>query len=218
MLVAVDERRLALPPDDLDGDELVDETAGLDGGDGALLALARECVRAHRYERGITLVILDIDDFKATNDRLGHLGGDAVLTAVAEPLFRSAQVAHTPSLVQTPEELTAANVVASGVESIGLFAGPALGGLVLAVSGGSCATTVSGKYRPTLSTLGAMTPTTGAGPQAPAAAQKRHAGLVRYTSSHRSPSDARLAEMHSCNQPSQTPTKASETRRRRKSP
>lgn len=58
----------------------------------------------------------------------------AVLIAVAEPLFRSAQVAHTPSLVRTPEELTAANVIASGVESVGLFAGPSLGALLLALS------------------------------------------------------------------------------------
>jgi diguanylate cyclase (GGDEF)-like protein len=48
--------------------------------------LERECARAHRYERGVALVILDIDDFKATNDRLGHLAGDAVLAAVAERL------------------------------------------------------------------------------------------------------------------------------------
>jgi predicted MFS family arabinose efflux permease len=59
----------------------------------------------------------------------------AVLAAVAEPLFRSAQVAFTPSLVRTPEELTAANVLASGVESVGLFAGPALGALLLVVAG-----------------------------------------------------------------------------------
>lgn len=58
----------------------------------------------------------------------------AILVAVPEPLFRSAQVAHTPSLVRTPEELTAANVIASGVESVGLFIGPALGALLLAVS------------------------------------------------------------------------------------
>ena len=59
----------------------------------------------------------------------------AVGAAVAEPVFRSAQAAFTPSLVSTPEELTAANVVASTVESIGLFAGPALGGLLLVVAG-----------------------------------------------------------------------------------
>jgi diguanylate cyclase (GGDEF)-like protein len=45
--------------------------------------LERECARAHRYERGLALIILDVDDFKATNDRLGHLAGDDVLAAVA---------------------------------------------------------------------------------------------------------------------------------------
>ena len=59
----------------------------------------------------------------------------AVLLAVAEPLFRSAQAALTPALVSTPAELTAANVLASGVESVGLFLGPALGALLLALTG-----------------------------------------------------------------------------------
>ena len=58
----------------------------------------------------------------------------AVVVAIAEPLFRSAQAALTPSLVRTPEELTAANVLASGVESVGLFLGPALGAVVLALT------------------------------------------------------------------------------------
>jgi MFS family permease len=58
----------------------------------------------------------------------------AVLVAIVEPLFRSAQAALTPSLVSTPEELTAANVLASGVESVGLFLGPALGAVVLALT------------------------------------------------------------------------------------
>jgi MFS family permease len=59
----------------------------------------------------------------------------AVVAAVAEPVFRSAQAAFTPSLVTTPEELTAANVIGSALESIGLFAGPALGALLLVVTG-----------------------------------------------------------------------------------
>ena len=59
----------------------------------------------------------------------------AVLVVVPEPLFRSAQAALTPALVSTPEELTAANVLASGVESVGLFLGPALGALLLAATG-----------------------------------------------------------------------------------
>jgi predicted MFS family arabinose efflux permease len=59
----------------------------------------------------------------------------AVVVAVAEPVFRSAQAAFTPSLVSTPEELTAANVLASGLESVGLFAGPAFGALLLVLAG-----------------------------------------------------------------------------------
>jgi diguanylate cyclase (GGDEF)-like protein len=58
--------------------------------------LARECARAHRYDRRLALVIFDIDDFKAINDRIGHLAGDAVLAAVAERLqsvVRSADIA-----------------------------------------------------------------------------------------------------------------------------
>jgi MFS family permease len=58
----------------------------------------------------------------------------AVFVVFPESLFRSAQVAHMPSLVAEPGELVAANTVASAVESIGLFAGPALGGLLVAVS------------------------------------------------------------------------------------
>ncbi len=48
--------------------------------------LARECARAHRYERGLALLMLDVDDFSAINDDVGHLGGDAVLAAVADRL------------------------------------------------------------------------------------------------------------------------------------
>ena len=68
----------------------------------------------------------------------------AVLVAIAEPVFRSAQAALTPSLVRTPEELTAANVVASAVESVGLFAGPALGALLLVVAGSGTVFAVTG--------------------------------------------------------------------------
>ena len=53
----------------------------------------------------------------------------AVLTAVAGTSFRPAQAALTPSLANHPGELTAANVAASTVESVGFFAGPAIGGL-----------------------------------------------------------------------------------------
>jgi diguanylate cyclase (GGDEF)-like protein len=58
--------------------------------------LARETARAHRYERSVALIVFDLDDFKAINDRLGHLAGDGVLTEIAERLrtaIRTADVA-----------------------------------------------------------------------------------------------------------------------------
>jgi MFS family permease len=58
----------------------------------------------------------------------------AIAATIATTPFRSAQAALTPSLARTPEELTAANAVASGIESLALFVGPALAGLLLAVT------------------------------------------------------------------------------------
>jgi diguanylate cyclase (GGDEF)-like protein len=48
--------------------------------------LAREVVRAQRYDRHLALVVFDIDDFKAINERVGHLAGDAVLAELAKRL------------------------------------------------------------------------------------------------------------------------------------
>ncbi len=58
--------------------------------------LAREVARAQRYSRSLALVVFDLDDFKAVNDRIGHLAGDGVLAEAAErvrDVVRSADVA-----------------------------------------------------------------------------------------------------------------------------
>ena len=48
--------------------------------------LRREAQRAQRYARRMAILILDFDDFKLVNDRVGHLAGDAVLAQVADRL------------------------------------------------------------------------------------------------------------------------------------
>ena len=58
----------------------------------------------------------------------------AIVTALAGTPFRPAQAALLPGLARDSGELTAANVASSTIESIGFFAGPALGGLLLAVA------------------------------------------------------------------------------------
>src|SRR6266540_4093065 len=58
--------------------------------------LAREVARAHRYDRNLAMIIFDLDDFKAINDRIGHLSGDGVLAEAAErvrEVVRSADIA-----------------------------------------------------------------------------------------------------------------------------
>jgi len=115
-----------------------------------LLALARwgvagvaaplMAVLADRYPRrsvmiaadGIRLVAVSIAAINVWADGPAVIVyATAIVTAVVFTVFQPAQSALLPSLTEGPEELTAANVVTSTIESVGTFAGPALGGLLL---------------------------------------------------------------------------------------
>jgi diguanylate cyclase (GGDEF)-like protein len=51
--------------------------------------LSEEISRALRYQRPLTLLLLDLDELKETNDKLGHAAGDLVLKLFAERLQRA---------------------------------------------------------------------------------------------------------------------------------
>jgi CRP-like cAMP-binding protein len=58
----------------------------------------------------------------------------SALAAIAYSAEGPAESALLPSLATTPAELTAANVTSSTIESLGIFGGPAIGGLLLAAT------------------------------------------------------------------------------------
>ena len=55
----------------------------------------------------------------------------ALLAVVAGAPFRAAQAGLVPQLVRDPEELTSSNAVASNLENVVVFAGPALGAVLV---------------------------------------------------------------------------------------
>ena len=95
---------------------------------------------ADRHERRLVMVTSDI--VRATSLALAavaiatDLPPGLVIVAVAVAgiamsAFYPALSALMPSLTDTPEELTAANVTTSAIDGIGMFIGPAIGGLLL---------------------------------------------------------------------------------------
>ena len=96
-----------------------------------------------RFSRVAVMVVSDVVRFALMLAAAAVIATDGpaplvylivALTTMAGTVFRPAQSALLPALVSSPAELTAANVASSTLESAGTFLGPALGGLLLAVS------------------------------------------------------------------------------------
>jgi len=107
------------------------------------LAAPFAAVFGDRYRRGLVMVLADVLRALAmvaaavavfVDAPAGAVYALAGFVSVVSTAFRPAQAALLPSLARTPEELTAANVASTTIESLGSFVGPALGGLLLAAT------------------------------------------------------------------------------------
>ncbi len=75
-------RVLAVP--NLRAQALRDHKTGLLNARGIDERASEELARARRFDRPLSLLMIDIDNLRSINNRHGHLTGDAVLVAVAE--------------------------------------------------------------------------------------------------------------------------------------
>jgi len=66
---------------------------------------------------------------------IGLVYAAAAFVATAITLTRPAQSSLLPNITETPEDLTAANVVSGTIENAGIFVGPFIAGVVLSYSG-----------------------------------------------------------------------------------
>ena len=74
---------------------LVDGLTGLANRRQADEALASEIARTERLGGPVGLILADVDDFKAVNDRFGHPTGDVVLRDLAETLLENVREIDT---------------------------------------------------------------------------------------------------------------------------
>jgi diguanylate cyclase (GGDEF)-like protein len=68
---------------------ITDELTGLYNRRAFHKALDKELRRSKRYKKPLSLIMLDIDGFKAINDKFGHQAGDGVLRSLALNLQRA---------------------------------------------------------------------------------------------------------------------------------
>ena len=53
-----------------------------------MITLEEEISRFYRFGHSLSVVLLDLDDFKAQNNKLGHTAGDDILRKVAQLMLK----------------------------------------------------------------------------------------------------------------------------------
>ena len=73
-----------------------------------LARLEEEVIRVRRYKRELSIIILDLDDFKKVNDVYGHLMGDEILKAVSSLIAENTRRSDSASIMKGADVDTAA--------------------------------------------------------------------------------------------------------------
>ena len=76
---------------------VTDELTGLPNNRAFRETIDREASRAQRFEHELSLIILDIDNFKVVNDTYGHLQGDEVLRLIGKLLLEEPRAIDEPA-------------------------------------------------------------------------------------------------------------------------
>ena len=76
---------------------ITDELTGLSNHRRFRQILSKEVERAKRFDRPLSVVMLDLDDFKEINDNHGHLQGDQVLREVGRILKSESREVDEPA-------------------------------------------------------------------------------------------------------------------------
>ena len=76
---------------------VTDELTGLANNRAFRETIDREAARAERFGHELSLIILDVDDFKRVNDTYGHLQGDEVLQVIAQILHSEPRAIDEPA-------------------------------------------------------------------------------------------------------------------------
>lgn len=76
---------------------ITDELTGLSNHRRFKSLISKEAERARRFDRPLSLLLLDLDDFKLINDTYGHLQGDHVLREIARLLVSESREVDEPA-------------------------------------------------------------------------------------------------------------------------